>query len=134
MNKIEKLKALSAAITPIRERVYALGRTCEFLSVEKHIHDAYNALEDARIETACLIREEEQKEVVKPEPELTEWIPVQIKPVHVGWYEYCGPHMDLCMLYWNGSQWGYKAPFGWTQFAEDDGDEWRGLAAPAKGD
>lgn len=66
----------------------------------------------------------------------TPWYPWGIWPVRVGWYEMRGPCMDAGMpMFWNGDQFGYWMPHPgydgqrlWVHWADDERDEWRGLA------
>jgi hypothetical protein len=65
----------------------------------------------------------------------TPWFLWPTRPVRVGWYEMRGYCLDEgTPMFWNGSQWGYWMPHPasdthlWCHWADDERDEWRGLA------
>lgn len=138
---------IAAGVNELVEEVDNLIAICTDPEVEGQLSDAASALAYARYEIeklkekdAELVKQHENMSVLDTycamvqgarEPEKTEWFPWTIKPVRMGWYEYRGPALAPCRLLWNGTYWEYEAPFGTAQLAEDDGDEWRGLA---KGD
>jgi hypothetical protein len=68
---------------------------------------------------------------------LTGWFDWKVRPVREGWYELRGWLIgDGERFYWNGSQWGHwngpHRPEYWFQFAEDAGDQWRGIYYPQR--
>lgn len=70
----------------------------------------------------------------------TPWYPWGIWPVRVGWYEMRGSCLDEgTPMFWNGDQFGYWMPHPgysgqrlWVHWADDERDEWRGLAKEPK--
>jgi hypothetical protein len=63
----------------------------------------------------------------------TPWFSViKQPPVRHGWYEYRGPGMDMTRARWNGQFFETTDGANWWHLAEDDGDQWRGLAQPSE--
>jgi len=63
---------------------------------------------------------------------LTDWFQYPVKPVRRGYYEFRGwCYTAIVKMYFNGHTFGWHDPSDgmWVELADDDGDEWRGLAS-----
>src|SRR5690606_17418039 len=65
----------------------------------------------------------------------TEWYPIRVKPVRVGWYEYRGWQLGPSMrARWNGTYFETWDGVNFCHLADCAGDQWRGLTRPAERD
>lgn len=63
----------------------------------------------------------------RPWYQLTDWYPINVKPVREGWYQ-IKVNADWLMVYWSGKTWNYEFTKGClTRFYFSPMNKWRGL-------